>query len=142
MAGYAAALWIEKRQVGEQVLMRASAVLFLLVVFWDAPGKGRCVREDLQEFLLTAQRAFVTRRNAGQPPASLLAELAGVAVFDVVAEQVRPEQMVDVGLAMDVTRLRQASEFGSLPVGSARAGLLVGCPQRDQRRPGLHLRVH
>src|SRR5215472_1695950 len=106
MAGYAAALRIEKRQVGEQVLMRASTVLFLLVVFRDAPGKRRRVREDLQEFLFTAQCALVTRRNAGQPPVSLSAELAGVAVFDVVAEQVRPEQMVDVGLAMDVTRLR------------------------------------
>src|SRR5215475_1782143 len=113
--------------------MRASAVLFLLPVFRDAPGKCRCIREDLQEFLLTAQRAFVARQNAGQPLASLSAEFAGLAILDVVAEQVRPEQMVDVGLVMDAARLRQASEFGSLPVRSARTGLLAGCPQRDQR---------
>ncbi len=38
--------------------------------------------------------------------------------------------------------LRQASEGDCPAAGSARTGLLPECLQPDERRPGLHLRVH
>jgi hypothetical protein len=114
--------------------MRAPGVLFLLLVFGDRPGKRRRVREDLQEFLVTAYPAVVVGRNVGQPLAALPVELAGVAVFDVVAEQVRPEQVVDAGYVMAPGRCRQAGELGRRSALPARPGR----PARSAL-PGLRL---
>src|SRR5690242_20476023 len=97
MPGYPAALGVEERQVGEQVLLRASRVLVLFAVGGDAPGKRRRVGEDLKEFLVAAQRG-VLGRDAREALGSLPAELPGVAVFDVVAEQVRRDHVVEGGL--------------------------------------------
>ena len=148
MTGHPAALRVEERQVGEQVLVRAPWVLFLLLVFWDRPGQRRRVGEDLQEFLVTAHPAVIVGRNVCQSPASLPAELTSVAVFDVVAEQVGPEQIVDVGYVMARGRCRQAGELGRRSACAPDPFCPLGavCPagrsQRDQRRPRLHLRIH
>ena len=38
-------------------------MLFLLLVFRDRPGQRRRVREDLQEFLVTAYPGVIVGRN-------------------------------------------------------------------------------